>query len=770
MRLLLYPCWVLLLLLVLCSSIMTEGGGSRSSTFSTADDDSIVRHNNNNNDNRVRLQRQSAVLVQQQEQQRNLQSTAGAAVVAVAQPMRIRFDTRLLEGRIIGDSSEQTAAEIRSIVNDILPAVAARWSQHLSPVVPVLSNNITVNAFACDLAQLTEAVSYSDADLVIVVGGDDDGVCQEKQLAFSRPCVLDEQTDRPIIGVMQFCLNQGNQTRQPIINGIELAPYYSTLVGARFREEHLQLPLLDIATHEMAHILAFAPFLFSYFRDENGQPLMERDVNGEPIPISRTCGDGTTNIGSYPSDQIVQVVQTDDGSWQQFLVTPTVQAMARNHFNCRTLLGGRLDDIRAGNNNCLGSHWHARNHFGDLLGAVASDSSERSLSLLTLALMQDSGWYRVNYNGAAQPAFGIGAGCDFVDRPCIDITTNQVSGSAKDEFCNDKLARLKGRTGKPELLSANIFCDPAHLSWTVCDLVQDEGETSGNFKTNFFDPTLRPFVFNGADNCPIPDIGLGLDCRIDASYSTFYPGERVGASSRCLNAFSADVSSGTATFRPACMVITCDAQTGVVKVGQGEFEQNCTQDGQQLPVPGRPSAFFVCPRLAAVCPELFVCPNGCSGRGECVYTDGSRPTCRCFDTTNKDQYCALPPIPEATPPVSAPAASRPPTANAILETPAPTLLPNETPLAPSPTKRPAIGGARFTMAPVVVPDNADARPATLSPTSAADDSPSLSVVNWPNSQSAASIKEDVVTSGAGATWPDGRTTWIAVFATSLLFV
>lgn len=41
-------------------------------------------------------------------------------------------------------------------------------------------------------------------------------------------------------------------------------------------------------------------------------------------------------------------------------------------------------------------------------------------SRITLALMEDSGWYKVNYSMASPLNWGKGLGCDFVKKSCKD--------------------------------------------------------------------------------------------------------------------------------------------------------------------------------------------------------------------------------------------------------------------------------------------------------------------------------------------------------------
>jgi Leishmanolysin len=247
--------------------------------------------------------------------------------------------------------------------------------------------------------------------------------------------------------------------------------------------------------------------------------------------------------------------------------------------------------------------------------------------------------------GAGYPSFGLGAGCDFVSEPCINSTTGGVSKAAENEFCNTPL--YLDDLGIPRLESLNsILCDPSYQSWVLCDL-SDIRTIDANERTYFSDKFLSTIYFQRADNCPIPSLNLGIDCFDNTiAYNEFYAGESVGPNSRCLNAYSDSLDFERA-YRPACIRVTCDLTERVVRIGQNETEQICEYDGQLLVVPGgrTDGATIVCPRLASVCPALFTCPDGCFGRGECVYNNVDSngrpiPTCRCFDGNNTHPSCA----------------------------------------------------------------------------------------------------------------------------------
>jgi hypothetical protein len=441
---------------------------------------------------------------------------------------------------------------------------------------------------------------------------------------------------------MNFCVtnSEGRSASLPVIGGIELSEFYSYWTGATFRPEHVQLDLLKTTIHELAHVLGFISFLYTFFRDENGNPLTERDSKGFPLLQTRQCLNGTTVRGFYPSEQTVQVKQLPDGRYEHYLITSRVKTIAQNHFGCDTLPGGRLDEF---DGDCVGSHWHERHWYNELMSPVITLTSTNALSYLTLALMEDSGFYQVDYRGASPSSFGLNAGCDFVDDNCINDGGSMPSWG-RGNFCNSSLVLSNNGVASESL--NNVFCDPSHNYWTVCDLSEFIKPESWQISYFTNPPLYSSFAF--ADSCPILGIGLGLDCRRTDTYNMFYTGESVGPDSRCVDAYyQNDVGRAN---QPACMKVTCDADSGVVRLGESGSEYSCSFDFQEIPLSGgRPGSTLICPRLSVVCPELFTCPDGCFGRGKCVVSNPSNetigsanPTCECFDDTLDSNSCMPP--------------------------------------------------------------------------------------------------------------------------------
>lgn len=59
--------------------------------------------------------------------------------------------------------------------------------------------------------------------------------------------------------------------------------------------------------------------------------------------------------------------------------------------------------------------------------------STQYVTALTLALLEDSGWYLPNYEVAQNSPFGLGAGCAFIEDSCIQ--DGEVPEWAEGTFC-----------------------------------------------------------------------------------------------------------------------------------------------------------------------------------------------------------------------------------------------------------------------------------------------------------------------------------------------
>lgn len=106
---------------------------------------------------------------------------------------------------------------------------------------------------------------------------------------------------------------------------------------------------------------------------------------------------------------------------------------------------------------CFGEHWEERLAWDSSMSATLTPIGiPEHLSPFTLALMEDTGWYKANWTLSRNPSFGHGAGCDFVNEPCI--VNDTVPSYAKPYFCDT-------------IDKAIVQCDPVSTLANVCSIL-----------------------------------------------------------------------------------------------------------------------------------------------------------------------------------------------------------------------------------------------------------------------------------------------------------
>jgi hypothetical protein len=103
------------------------------------------------------------------------------------------------------------------------------------------------------------------------------------------------------------------------------------------------------------------------------------DAHGKPLPSSAVFEHFTSRAGSWQD--------------RSRIISPAVQAAARDYFDCPSLRGAELeDDLNSGS---AGRHWEQRIFEGEIMDSVAgapSFTGKHVLTNITLALLQDTGW------------------------------------------------------------------------------------------------------------------------------------------------------------------------------------------------------------------------------------------------------------------------------------------------------------------------------------------------------------------------------------------
>jgi hypothetical protein len=175
---------------------------------------------------------------------------------------------------------------------------------------------------------------------------------------------------------------------------------------------------------------------YRFFWDpKTGEPRTARPFSSRTV----TCVDGRERTLILPDDNTMTFTETDTGRRYASIITPKVRAVARNQFDCQELEGAQLENQPTRSDSCTGDHWDESLYYPESMSGVISPTTN-VLSSLTLALMEDSGWYRADYGMSRMSTWGLGAGCDFVNEPCLTKTDSgsEIPEYSKGYFCNNQ--------------------------------------------------------------------------------------------------------------------------------------------------------------------------------------------------------------------------------------------------------------------------------------------------------------------------------------------
>ena len=511
-------------------------------------------------------------------------------------PLHIMFDTSSLSTllRNLGqdfsaiDQYYPSESRITAYTESILPSITRTWGSLLNVNMPL--QNLHPQSSSCGTTTVPQQhinEGVVDANVIIYVETRNPSSCSLDTRPEISICSFDQHM-RPLVGSLTICLEELDVQNNKVH---EKEVLYHT---ARLSQL-------------LGRFLGLTPALFQYFRDETGLLWGERRVE-----IS--CGEEKVAHEIMMSNLIQQRKIPDEEPFYE-ITSPIVKQVVRNHFDCQTLTGARLVGPSPNPNNddeCNFFNLDLRYHFDEDMTSISTNADGAFIvSPLSLALLEDSSWYKANFTMATTPSFGRGAGCGFVESACI--VGGNVPDYSKGFFCNSV-----------DLPGTRSGCDYSHHHKAGCDLDVDASPPESN---RYFLPSNPEFgsVFADTLNCPMRSRHLA-PCASNGKAVTSLFGESFGENSRC---FETDVSV------PVCLETVCnpvDKTLGIFVNGRHFY---CSYDGQVINVDAGYSV--VCPRIAVVCPDL-VCPSNCSGKGVCDYCL-EIPQCICDDPFDLSPGC-----------------------------------------------------------------------------------------------------------------------------------
>ncbi|KAK7199537.1 major surface protease gp63 [Novymonas esmeraldas] len=268
------------------------------------------------------------------------------------------------------------------------------------------------------------------------------------------------------------------------------------------------------------------------------------------------------------------------GKWNVPVIkSPMVVAQTRAHFGCKEQTFLELEDMGGGGTEL--SHWKRRSMKDDLM---AGTTVAGIYSAITIAAMEDTGFYKGNYAMAEPMMYGRNAGCGLRTHDCV------VTGVSRfpEMFCG----------------SANhtkLVCASDRLGVGDCNIVNHPRPLPRKFQY-FADATL-----GGADvkmdYCPFVQPYDDSKCSFGGEILS---GSVYGARSRCFDAPAGFAESGRSSAQYGlCAKVHCGTTTTYsVKVKGATMYTRC-KPGTTLPLsllsPTFSDGHITCPPYDSVC-------------------------------------------------------------------------------------------------------------------------------------------------------------------------
>lgn len=357
-------------------------------------------------------------------------------------------------------------------------------------------------------------------------------------LAFASTCYRD-QHDRPIAGMINICES-----------GIEL------LLDAKHTDSAVLL-----LVHEATHILGFSRASFPYFRD-CGIDSLEWYPNGTYScrPRAPRLLDGSPQV---EVDGSIRGVLEVDERGILGIVTPRVIVNAQAYFDCDSVTHMPLED--EGDDGQHSNHWESRFLAYDLMNPsiTVGQAHKYSLSSITLALLEDSGWYTTHQVAHPIPLieWGRGHGCSIFQ---CDSQMNSTVATGQHMWCSN----CSSPTFCEVDTEVSSGCSHDYLNKAICSTVE-EFNGCGAFLP----------VLNG--QCDLSNAYTSVQDLRTGSLETF------GSNSRC---FVTQIDTSpvpvTSSHEGQCFQHHCSAGQLKVQIGIGLW-YHCERDGLQITVRDR---------------------------------------------------------------------------------------------------------------------------------------------------------------------------------------
>ena len=403
---------------------------------------------------------------------------------------------------------------------------------------------------------------------------------------------------------------ENNIEKRPLIGGVAFKLDSLVLDD----EDSKYQALSTIFLHEFTHILGFNKTIMQQ------KKLIEIHENAK-----RRMNDDTYTNYSFIGSKALNI--------------------AKSYFNCTFMTGIELDVVSGQETKEKDStktiHCNERILMGDYM-IPSLYYIEQAISEITLASLEDLGYYEINYYTGGLMRFGKNKGCNFFSKDCIEeflniSTTNfkiALQSSFPNEFCSSVYEGAD-----------NVFgtCSPGRQSMAFCfNRMSYPSILDNKYRRLFssygvylalgFSPTQiiefcpysnsdiiasnPKYDYNGYCNFGNSKYGDDLPFLNDKSYSLIhddileeYTNNSFCAFSSILKKGETDIHNIKGILRPTCYQMLCSEKSLTIKIGD-EYVVCPRQGGPiQLDSSSAYSGYLICPDYNLICTGTKMCNN-----------------------------------------------------------------------------------------------------------------------------------------------------------------
>ena len=327
------------------------------------------------------------------------------------------------------------------------------------------------------------------------------------------------------------------------------------------------------------------------------------------------------NLGVVVEDRVKSRVKKNNNDvyvTKNITKRPKIIDKAKKYYKCNEITYIEFAEYKK-SEDLPGSHWEPRLLLGDYMTPDIY-YLEQVISELTLALIEETGFYEVNYYTGGLMRFGKHQGCDFLKKDCASKDNqNNVISLFPNEFCSyDSVGT----------------CSSGRLSRGYCYNSFTGIKDTSNYKRDWqkygkdfieYCPISFDIKIDGESNyykgsCKSNDNNFGEDLGFGNNYKDFskYFGEKFGSNSFCaLSSLIRNDSPGYTYkeyVRPICYSMICSEKSLTIMLNHNDPKYVeyivCPRGGGLIKVGGDYtyySGYLFCPDYYLICTSTIMC-------------------------------------------------------------------------------------------------------------------------------------------------------------------